>query len=84
LFRQGLAAGRRARDVEAVTGAVAAAEAAIRSVRPGDLVLVQVDLVDETVELVRRRLAEARERNAAAPEAAKPRPRPAVAAAGSR
>jgi cyanophycin synthetase len=59
LLRQGLATGGRVREVEEVNGAVAAAELALQTVRSGDLVLVQVDLVDQTVDLVRRRLAEA-------------------------
>jgi cyanophycin synthetase len=58
LLRQGLAAGGRVREVEEVAGAVAAAEAALGSVQRGDLALVQVDQVDETLDLVRRRLAE--------------------------
>jgi len=65
LFRQGLAAGRRVREVEDVVGAVKAAEMALSSCRPGDLLLVQVELVDQTVELVRRLLGEAEQRRGA-------------------
>ena len=61
LFQQGLAAGRRVREVEEVNGAINAAKAAIRGAQPGDLVLVQVELVDQTVELVRQHLAETAE-----------------------
>jgi cyanophycin synthetase len=54
LFRSGLAGRSRVRDVEEVRGAVKAVEVALRTARPGDLVLAQVDRVDETVALVRR------------------------------
>jgi cyanophycin synthetase len=54
LFRRGLAGRRRVAQVEEVQGAVRAVEVALESARPGELVLVQVDQVDETVELVRR------------------------------
>jgi cyanophycin synthetase len=81
LFQQGLAAGRRVRAVEEVAGAVRAAEAALRSARPGDLVLVQVDLVDQTVELVRRHLSGAEGRRFEF-EAVAPRPRSAGVHAG--
>lgn len=54
IFRQGMAAGKRVRQIEEIDGAVKSVEVALASVRPGDLLLVQVDLVDETVELIRR------------------------------
>jgi cyanophycin synthetase len=57
LMRRGLAAGGRVTDIEEVQGAVRAVEVALESVRPGELLLVQVDQVDATVELVRRYLA---------------------------
>jgi cyanophycin synthetase len=57
LFRQGLVGRRRARQIDEVRGAINAIQTTLGSARPGDLVLVQVDLVDETVELVRRLLA---------------------------
>jgi cyanophycin synthetase len=81
LFRQGLARGRRVRDIEDVVGAVNAAEAALASAQPGDLVLVQVDLVDQTMDLVRRRLAEAEEQPVADFDAAAKAPRSKVVAA---
>lgn len=59
LFRQGLSQGRRVAEIHEVYGAVQAVETALRSARPGELVLVQVDHVDETVELVQRFLLEA-------------------------
>jgi cyanophycin synthetase len=54
LFRAGLAGRSRVQQVEEVCGAVRAVEVALQMARPGELVLVQVDRVDETVELVRR------------------------------
>jgi cyanophycin synthetase len=57
LFRQGLAGRSRVSQVEEVRGALPAIEMALASAHPGDLVLVQVDLVEETVELVRRLLS---------------------------
>ena len=54
LFHQGLAGGSRVEDIQEVQGAVRAAEVAPCSARPGDLILIQVDLVDETIELIRR------------------------------
>ena len=57
LFRQGLAGRRRVREIEELRGAIHATETTLASARPGDLVLVQVDLVDETIELVRRLVA---------------------------
>jgi cyanophycin synthetase len=57
LFRQGLAGGRRVRQIDEVLGAMNAIQTTLGVARPGDLVLVQVDLVDETIELVRQLLA---------------------------
>jgi cyanophycin synthetase len=56
LMRSGLAGRRRTREVEEVKGAVHAVEVALRSACPGELLLVQVDRVEETVELVKRYL----------------------------
>jgi cyanophycin synthetase len=57
LFRRGLGAGRRVSQIEEIRGAVAAVEHALESARPGELVLAQVDLVDETIERIRQALA---------------------------
>jgi cyanophycin synthetase len=57
LFRRGLAGGGRVVHVEEVPGAVKAVEHALATARPGELVLAQVDLVDQTIDLVRRSLA---------------------------
>jgi UDP-N-acetylmuramyl tripeptide synthase len=56
LFRKGLAGRRRIKHVEEVQGAIAALEHALATARPGELLLIQVDLVDETIELMRRQL----------------------------
>ncbi len=57
LFRRGLAAGGRATQVEEVRGAVPAIELALAGAAPGDLVLVQADVIDETVDYFRRLVA---------------------------
>ncbi len=56
IFRKGLVGRRRVKQIEEVLGAIAALEHALATARPGELVLVQVDLVDETMELMRRYL----------------------------
>jgi UDP-N-acetylmuramyl tripeptide synthase len=56
LFREGLARRRRVKQVEEVRGALTALEYALATARPGELLLVQVDLVHQTMELMRRRL----------------------------
>ena len=54
LFRQGVAQGTRTRQVEAIQGAVKSVEHALNTVQPGELMLIQADAIDETVECVRR------------------------------
>jgi cyanophycin synthetase len=54
LFRQGLAQGQRVKQIEEVRGAVASVEHALNTARPGELMLIQADAIDETVECVRR------------------------------
>jgi len=56
IFRQGLAGRRRVKHIEEVQGAIAALEYALASARPGELLLIQVDLVDDTMELMQRYL----------------------------
>jgi cyanophycin synthetase len=56
LFRQGLAGRRRVKHIEEVQGAIASLEHALASARPGELLLIQVDLVDETMEMMHRYL----------------------------
>ena len=57
LFSQGLRASRRVPEIVEHQGWENAAEAALKSVRPGDLLLLQADTIDEAVELVNRHLA---------------------------
>lgn len=57
LFSKGLKAGRRVQEVHAISGWEQAAEQALKSLRPGDLLLLQADTIDEAVELVNRHLA---------------------------
>jgi cyanophycin synthetase len=54
LFHKGMARGPRLTVVEEVPGAVRAVEHAMAHAQPGELILAQVDLVDETLDLVRR------------------------------
>ena len=74
LMRQGLAAGKRVRQIDEVRGAVPAVEAALQSAQPGDLLLIQADTIDETVDFMRQYLqslaAETPEPEAAEPPAA--------------
>ncbi len=50
LFRSGVEKGKRVRQIDEIRGADAAVEFALRSAKPGDLILVQADTVDETVQ----------------------------------
>jgi cyanophycin synthetase len=56
LFRRGLAVGPRVRHVHEERGALACVGQALRAVRPGDLLVVQADEVDETLAFIRRYL----------------------------
>lgn len=58
LFRQGLASGRRVRQVLEMHGWRKAVELAMASLEPGDLLVVQADEVDDAVAFLRRRLSE--------------------------
>lgn len=57
LMRQGLAATRRVRQVIEARGEFAAIQTALDGLRPGDLLLCQVDQVEEALEFVQRSLA---------------------------
>lgn len=52
LFQAGLQRGTRAKDVVTVEGSLAAAELALNNLRAGDLLLLQADAVDETVDFL--------------------------------
>ncbi len=53
LFRSGAEKGQRVRHIVEIRGADAAVELALRGAKPGDLLLVQADTVDETVSFIR-------------------------------
>jgi cyanophycin synthetase len=54
LFRSGVEKGKRASQIDEVHGADVAVEFALRGAKPGDLILIQADTVDETVSFIRR------------------------------
>ena len=54
LFRGGVEKGKRVRQIDEIHGADAAVEFALRGAKPGDLILIQADTVDETVSFIRR------------------------------
>ncbi|MHB1423609.1 MAG: cyanophycin synthetase family protein [Gemmataceae bacterium] len=56
IFRKGLAGRRRVKHIEEVQGALAALEHALATARRGELLLIQVDLVDETMAMMHRYL----------------------------
>ena len=57
LFREGLEGGQRVADVQEFRGNIRAIESALRHVRPGELLVVQADKIDETMEFLRKYLA---------------------------
>jgi cyanophycin synthetase len=54
LFRQGLVAGNRVKEVQDFHGNIRAIECALRHVRPGDLLVLQADKIDETMDFLSR------------------------------
>ncbi len=56
LFRQGLDLGNRVGEVVEITGALKAVETALKSAQPRDLLLIQADVIDETVDYIKRYL----------------------------
>lgn len=57
LFRKGLENAPRAEEVHEVQGALASLKLALQTARPGDLLLLQADCIDETVDYIRQTLA---------------------------
>ncbi|MGE3807765.1 MAG: Mur ligase family protein [Gemmataceae bacterium] len=57
LFQQGMAGCPRTTEVDKIVGAVKAAEHAIATAQTGELVVIQVDRVDETIALAQAYLA---------------------------
>ena len=53
LFRKGLESATRTKEIVEVAGATNAAEAALTSAGPGELVLLQADAIDETMQWLR-------------------------------
>ena len=53
LLRQGLASAPRAKEIVEIAGATKAAEMALCSTQPGELVLLQADTIDETMQWLR-------------------------------
>lgn len=58
LFRQGLSTATRAKEIVEIQGAVQAVETALRTAQPGELLVLQADVIDETVEFVKRYLGQ--------------------------
>jgi cyanophycin synthetase len=56
LMRQGMASGKRVKTIEEVQGAVKSVERALQSSQPGELLLIQADAIDETMNFVREYL----------------------------
>ncbi len=56
LFRQGLAAGERVKDIQEFHGNIKAIESALRHARPSELLVVQADKIDETMDFLARLL----------------------------
>jgi len=57
LLRRGMSSVHRAKEIHEVRGWLNAVEAALWLVQPGELLLIQGDTIDQTVEFVRRYLA---------------------------
>jgi cyanophycin synthetase len=55
-FRQGLSAGQRVSDVQEFRGNIKAIESALRNVQSGELLVLQADKVDETMDYLTRLL----------------------------
>lgn len=58
LFRRGLGTSTRVKEIVEIQGAVQAVEAALRTSQPGELLVLQADEIEETVEFVKRYLGQ--------------------------
>ncbi|VTS02584.1 cyanophycin synthetase family protein [Tuwongella immobilis] len=56
-FREGIAQSNRQPIVDGITGGVAAMQHALRHVQPGDVLLLQADVIDESVAFMRQFLS---------------------------
>lgn len=54
LFQQGLAEGSRVSEIHEVRGAIKSVQAALSLAQPGELLVIQADEIDETVDYVRK------------------------------
>jgi cyanophycin synthetase len=57
LMRQGLADGKRVQEIEEIRGSIASVERALATVQPGELLLLQADEIDVTVDYLKGYLA---------------------------
>ena len=57
LFRQGLAGGERVAEIQEFRGNIKAIESALRHVHAGELLVMQADVIDETMDFLSRFLA---------------------------
>jgi cyanophycin synthetase len=57
VMRQGLEGCSRVKDIQDFQGNLAAIEAGLQFAQPGELILIQADTIDETVQFLRRYLA---------------------------
>ncbi|MDD2744641.1 MAG: cyanophycin synthetase, partial [Rhodocyclaceae bacterium] len=59
LLRQGLVNARRTKQIDAITGEFVAIDAAMARLQPGDLCLILIDQVEESLAHIAKRIAEA-------------------------
>ncbi|MGW8256408.1 MAG: cyanophycin synthetase, partial [Thermoguttaceae bacterium] len=69
LFRKGVQSGSRAKEIIEISGATKAAETGLKIVQPGELLLLQADKIDETMDWIRSYLVALDEQKTAAEEA---------------
>jgi cyanophycin synthetase len=75
LMRQGIAQGKRVAEVEEIRGSIASVERALTSVQPGELLLLQADEIDVTVDYLKGYLVSHPEvQQVKLPDAAPPAP----------
>jgi hypothetical protein len=67
-MREGLARGKRVKEVEEIEGAIASMEYALNTVQPDELLLLQADTIDESVNFVRDYIARAHSTPVAPPK----------------
>ena len=68
LFRKGVESATRTKEIIEITGATKAAEAALNMVQPGELLLLQADKIDETMDWIKHYISTMVEQKAAAEE----------------